>query len=133
VRDGVLELAGELRGAGGPAVLAARRRSDGREAVVAAVRGEQRFSARLPLADLHGAPPSPEAAVTGGPGAHEMWELSVAGLPLALPVELDGIAWRAGAHEVALTRTRRGDAALVTRRVAAPILMPAPEPALAAD
>jgi CDP-glycerol glycerophosphotransferase len=125
VRGGVLELEGELRGASGP--LTARRRSDGREVVVPA---EGRFRAALPLAALHDAPPSPEAAVTGGPGAPEMWELAVAGLPLALPEELDGMAWRTGDREAVLERTRSGDAALVTRRVVTPIVTPAPAPAL---
>jgi hypothetical protein len=64
--------------------------------------------------------------VTGGPGGPEEWELSVAGLPLALPVELAEIAWRDRGHDVALTRTRSGDAALVTRRIAVPIVTPAP-------
>jgi CDP-glycerol glycerophosphotransferase len=132
VRDGVLELAGELHGASAPPLLVARRRSDGREAAAVSVAADGGFSARLPLVALAGAPPSPEAAVTGGPGAHEEWELSVAGLPLALPADLDGIAWREGEHEVALSRTRRGDAALVTRRIVTPIVTPAPAPALGA-
>jgi hypothetical protein len=80
----------------------------------------------LPLATLHGAPPSAEAAVTGGPGAPEMWDLSVAGLALALPEELDGMAWRSGDREAVLERTRSGDAALVTRRVVTPIVTPVP-------
>jgi CDP-glycerol glycerophosphotransferase len=123
VTDGVLELAGELRGGGAPG-LELRRRSDGRvHAYDAAVAGGG-FRARLPLADLYGAPPSLEALATGGPGAHEMWELAVAGLPLSLPEELDGIAWTAGEHEIALTRNRRGDAALITRRVVTPIVLP---------
>jgi hypothetical protein len=121
VLDGLLLLEGELHGASGP--LTARRRSDGREIVVAAHGG---FHATLPLALLHAAPPSPEAAVTGGPGAPEMWDLAVGGLPLALPAELDGMAWRTGAHEAMLERTRTGDAAIVTRRVVTPIVTPAP-------
>lgn len=129
LHDGALELEGELRGADGPRVLVVRRRSDGREVAVPA---EGEFRARLPLAPLHAAPPSPEAAVTGGPGAPEEWELSVAGLPLALPDPLAGIAWRDRGHEVTLTRTRSGDAALVTRRIAVPIVPPAPVPALGA-
>jgi hypothetical protein len=119
----VVELAGVLRGGGAPGVER-RRRSDGRvHAYDAAVAGGG-FRARLPLADLYGAPPSLEAVATGGPGAHEMWELAVAGLPLSLPEELDGIAWTAGDHEIALTRNRRGDAALITRRVVTPIALP---------
>ena len=51
-----------------------------------------------------------------------MWDVTVAGLPLALPDALDGIEWTAGDHEVALTRTRQGDLALVTRRVVTPIV-----------
>jgi hypothetical protein len=123
VTDGVLELTGELRGGAAPS-LELRRRSDGRVHAYDATVAGGTFRARLPLADLAGAPPSLEAAVTGGPAAHEMWELAVAGLPLALPEELDGIAWTAGEHEIALERTRRGDAALVTRRVVTPIALP---------
>jgi CDP-glycerol glycerophosphotransferase len=131
VTDGVLELDGELRGGAAPR-LELRRRSDGRVHVYdAAVAGEG-FRARLPLADLAAAPPSLEAAATGAPGAHEMWEAAVAGLPLVLPDELDGIAWTVGEHEVSLERTRRGDAALVTRKVVTPIVLPTSEPALAA-
>jgi CDP-glycerol glycerophosphotransferase len=128
--DGVLELTGEVRG-GSAAGLELRRRSDGRVHVYDATVAGGAFRARLPLADLSGAPPSLEAAVTGGPAAHEMWELSVAGLPLGLPEELDGIAWTSGEHEIGLERTRRGDAALVTRRVVTPIALPqrAEEPA----
>jgi CDP-glycerol glycerophosphotransferase len=123
VTDGVLELTGELRGGAAPG-LEVRRRSDGRvHAYDAAVAGRG-FRARLPLADLPGAPPSLEAAVTGGPAAHEMWELTVAGLPVALPEELDGIAWSVGEHEVGLERTRRGEAALLTRKVVTPIVLP---------
>ena len=127
LRAGALELEGELRGADGPDVLVARRRSDGR---VIAVPAEGGFRARLPLATLHASPPSPEAAVTGGPDAPEEWELSVAGLPLALPAALAGISWADRGHEVALTRTRSGDAALVTRRIAVPVAPAAPQRAL---
>jgi CDP-glycerol glycerophosphotransferase len=129
LRDGALELQGELRGAREPGVLVARRRSDGRELVIPAADG---FHARLPLADLLAAPPSPEAAVTGGPGAPEEWELSVAGLPLALPADLAEIVWRDRGHDVTLTRTRSGDAALVTRRIVVPIALPAPAPSVRA-
>jgi CDP-glycerol glycerophosphotransferase len=124
VSGGVLELAGELRRGHEP-LLELRRRSDGRAHAYDVARARDRFRARFPLGELVAAPPSLEAAATGVPGAHEMWDLTVAGLPLALPDELDGIAWRAGEHDVELTRTRRGDAALVTRKVVAPIAVPA--------
>ena len=125
VSDGVLELAGELRRGHEPR-LELRRRSDGRVHAYDVARARDRFRARLPLADLAGAPPSLEAAATGAP-THEMWDVTVAGLPLALPGELEGIAWTAGEHEITLTRTRRGDAALVARKVVAPVVVPAGE------
>ena len=90
VSDGVLELAGELRRGHEPR-LELRRRSDGRVHAYDVARARDRFRARLPLADLAGAPPSLEAAATGAP-THEMWDVTVAGLPLALPDELEGIA-----------------------------------------
>jgi hypothetical protein len=61
-----------------------------------------------------------------------MWEATVAGLPLALPDALDGISWTAGEHEVALTRTRRGDMSLVTHKVVEPIVLEALEREIAA-
>ena len=128
VTGGVLELTGDLRGGAAPR-LELRRRSDGRIHAYDAAVARGGFRGSVPLGDLATAPPSLEAAASGGPGANEMWELSVAGLPLALPQELEGIAWTAGEHEVALTRTRRGDAALVTRRVVTPIVLPTRESA----
>ncbi len=128
VTDGALELAGEIRG-DGAARLELRRRSDGRVHVYDAALAGGGFRTRLPLADLTGAPPSLEAAAACAAGAHEMWELSVAGMPLALPAELAGIDWAMGEHAVALERNRRGDAALVTRTVVTPIALPAPAPA----
>jgi CDP-glycerol glycerophosphotransferase len=131
VTGGVLELAGELRRGHEPR-LELRRRSDGRAHAydVAIARGG--FRGRIPLGGLVAAPPSLEATATGVPGAHEMWDVTVAGLPLALPDALDGIAWTAGEHEVELTRTRRGDAALVTRKVVVPIVLPTREREVAA-
>jgi hypothetical protein len=89
------------------------------------------FRTRLPLADLTDAPPSLEAAAACAAGAHEMWELSIAGMPVALPAELAGIDWAMGEHAVALERNRRGDAALVTRTIVTPIALPAPAQASA--
>jgi CDP-glycerol glycerophosphotransferase len=131
VTGGVLELTGELRRGHEPR-LELRRRSDARVHAYDIARAGGGFRARLPLGDLVVAPPSLEAAVTGGPGAHEMWDVTVAGLPLALPDALDGISWAAGEHEVALTRTRRGDAALVTRKVVEPIVLETREREIAA-
>jgi hypothetical protein len=131
VTGGVLELTGELRGGHEPR-LELRRRSDGRTHAYDVARPRDGFRARVPLGDLVAAPPSVEAVVTGGPGAPEMWDVTVAGLPLGLPDALDGISWAAGEHEVALTRTRSGDMALVTRKVVAPIVLEPREREIAA-
>jgi hypothetical protein len=46
-----------------------------------------------------------------------MWDLDVSDMPLRMAAALAGPLWGSGAHEIALTRTRTGDAALHTRYV----------------
>jgi CDP-glycerol glycerophosphotransferase len=50
-------------------------------------------------------------------GEERTWVPSIGGLRLRLPDEALQVAWAQSAHEVALSRTRRGDAELVARAV----------------
>jgi CDP-glycerol glycerophosphotransferase len=67
-----------------------------------------RFTVRVPVAKLRD-------------GEDDVWELwAVAGgtrLPVALPEDAAGASWRSGVREIALVRTRQGEAALVERDV----------------
>ena len=126
----MLELEGALARAGARARAAAATPQRRARARLPRARSRTaRFSAAVPLAALRDAPPSLEAVATGAPGAHERWDLALGGLPLRLPEPLGGIEWTGGGHDVALARTRSGDAALELRAVAAQVAAAAPAPA----
>jgi CDP-glycerol glycerophosphotransferase len=126
--DGVLELSGDIRlPAGSKATLELVRRGDERTlAFPLAVEGG-RFSARLPLADLQ---------LTAPPGAHDtgleagdvpmgleddriVWDMeAVEGgrrHQVVLPASVRHDAWPFDGGELALVRTRSGNAALAER------------------
>ena len=108
--------------------LRLRRRSDGlllHHPLVPTGDSPGLLRGELPLDELHAVLPSLEAWAAGTPGASEMWDLSADSAPGALPValaeRLAGAEWSRGGQGTTLTRTRRGDAALITRRVAPPV------------
>ena len=110
----VLELTGTLRLAADatPAELEVRRAGDGWCTQVPLVRADDAFTARLPLSQLHLAPPD-EA------GDEALWQLSVTGagrrVPLALPGASPVLRWWSSGHEQTLVRTLAGDAAIADR------------------
>src|SRR4051794_9191572 len=119
----VLELSGEawLPG-GGDRSLEVVRRSDRHTITYPLLVGDDAppapLSALVPLRDLHAAPPLVERP-EGEPEDRVMWDLvAVDGgrrLPIALPPDVEGAAWRVGGNVLLLAQTRRGDAMLVER------------------
>jgi CDP-glycerol glycerophosphotransferase len=110
----VLELTGALRLAadGPPAELEVRRAGDGWCTQVPLVRDEDAFTARLPLSQLHLAPPDEV-------DDDALWQLSAIGdgrrVPLALPGPSPVLRWWSSGHEQTLVRTLAGDAAIAGR------------------
>jgi hypothetical protein len=106
----VLELIGEQR-LGPVSEIEVRRAGDGWCTRIPLV-GEIAFSARLPLSQLHLAPRDR----SGEPG---IWQLSALDgerrVPLALPGASPALIYCSSGHELALARTRAGDAALTDR------------------
>jgi CDP-glycerol glycerophosphotransferase len=101
---GALELAGTVRGAGGEPQLALRPDDGSPTRRYPLALSGSRFSARVPVADLM-------------EGGERTWEPSIGGLRVLLPDEGRQAAWAQSARELALARTRRGEARLIARAV----------------
>ncbi|HEY7074322.1 MAG TPA: glycosyltransferase, partial [Solirubrobacteraceae bacterium] len=101
---GALELAGTVRGAGGEPQLALRPDDGSPTRRYPLALSGSRFSARVPVADLM-------------EGGERTWEPSIGGLRVLLPDAAQQTAWAQSARELALARTRRGEARLIARAV----------------
>jgi CDP-glycerol glycerophosphotransferase len=117
-----IELRLEARASLGQAPrLRLKRRSDAFDLTYPLARSNgdapSRLDARVPLSDLIEAPTSLEAWASGG-DEPEMWDVYVDGgerpLAVALSEDFAGAVWRSDARQLALIRTPRGDAAIVT-------------------
>ena len=103
------------------AKLEARRRADALARRVAlAAAGPGRFSARVSADELAAAGPPPDDAIRPERDEGVVWELAAAlgggrRLPVLVPEAVAGAVARRSGTELALTRTRQGDAALVER------------------
>jgi CDP-glycerol glycerophosphotransferase len=128
-RGNVLELRCALHGIAREPLLELRRRSDGRRLryPLYGTAGVRR--AHVALADLRDAPAPLEAIATGMLDRHDAWAVSVVGPGYAFDAALPGPAAREIERDVALARTRDGDAELLVRlpaRTRAPDAQPAP-------
>ena len=124
LRDGVVELSGELTGAAGDAAKL-RVKGPGKARrleypVEPAPGPRSSFTVRIPLADLEA---QAEAALGAhAPGHDEMTEWDIHLLAdgrrerVALAEDVREPRWACGAAELSLVRTQTGDAALVARR-----------------
>ena len=106
----VLELTGDLRVTA--TELEARRVGDGWSTPVALAHAGGGFSARIPLSQLHSAPPD-EA------GDDVLWQLAAIDgggrVALALPGSKPALRWCSSGRELTLGRTPDGDAAIIDR------------------
>ena len=121
-RDGAAALAGTIRpDAPQKAKLEAKRRADAvARRMPLTAEGSGRFTVQVSLDELAkaGPPPGDEIRPDGDEGV--VWELSAAlgggrRVPVVMPDRLAGAVARRDGTELALTRTRQGDAALVER------------------
>ena len=120
--DGGAALAGTIRpDAPQKAKLEAKRRADAvARRVPLTAEGSGRFSARISLDELAKAGPTPDDEIRPDRDEGVLWELAAAlgggrRLPVLVPDRLAGGIERRDGTELALTRTRQGDAALVER------------------
>jgi CDP-glycerol glycerophosphotransferase len=120
--DGAATLAGSIRPeAPQKAKLELRRQADGAaRRVPLRAAGSGRFTARVALDELRAAGPPPDDDIRPDSGEGVLWELTVAlgggrRVPVLLPAVLAGTVLRRDGTELAVTRTRRGDAALAER------------------
>ena len=124
VEDGILVLSGVLHGPEQDGIKLQIAQSNGADKRRYALeRSQDGFIARLPLAELAGndRPGADDEAddVDDEAVVEPAWELYVSGsgrpIRVALPADTPAHAWNVGEREVALSRTREGDAALVVR------------------
>ena len=120
--DGAATLAGAIRpDPPAKAKLEARRRADAAaRRVPLEPAGPGRFTARVSLEELGKAGPTPDDETRPDRDEGVVWELAAAlgggrRLPVLVPDALAGAVARRAGTELALTRTRQGDAALVER------------------